>query len=291
MVALMIIPVNAETAVFTDYNSGMYGTINAWYWDNFDGTWSLNEPAYWHSVTNLTSCGLVALGLKIGTGGTASWGRVFVPVNISTIPVNATITNAVLQVSVTSGQLTNFPIVVHYASDYLYSNYSAHLCGLNGLSYPNNLTYPCDNAVLDTQDLSTGSPKNFTVTDAVRRVYNTTGLLTLVLVGDDEINNAGDTYINAENSTDLCSFGSDDGLKLYVTYTLRGGQNQSQLSGMGLYASNVTELGKGVGGFFYGVQFGLLPLVLGLMFVGAIGLFFYAIFNIVTTSVKEGFKK
>jgi hypothetical protein len=62
-------------------------------------------------------------------------------------------------------------------------------------------------------------------------------------------------------------------------------------SAMSVYASNITELGKGVGGFFYGLQFGVLNIMLGLLFVGVIGLFFYAVFNIVSTSVKEGFKK
>lgn len=54
---------------------------------------------------------------------------------------------------------------------------------------------------------------------------------------------------------------------------------------------NLSILGGEIGGFFQGIQGGLLSLLIGLAIVGGIGLMLYGMFVAITETVKGSFKR
>jgi hypothetical protein len=53
---------------------------------------------------------------------------------------------------------------------------------------------------------------------------------------------------------------------------------------------NLSALGEELGGFFSGIQDGLLTLLIGLAIVGGIGMLLYGMFIAISSTVKKGFR-
>lgn len=220
--------------------------------------------------------------------------RLYYTLDLNNLPEGSSISSAYFNFSsVFDGAMG---VRVYYAGD---SVFNQTLYNSGGYDYAvnqtcgnqfGNITSPCNSTPFYVYDW-TSCPvnHNFDVTELVKYGYTLPSKTIQIAIVPDETFGLLPTYNGCTFNKNLCiGYLNING---NLTYT---GTNAFTIfyeaPNLSSYTSNVTVLGQEVGGFLGGLQ-GLLSLLLGLIIVGVVGMFFYAVFVVVTGSVRKGFKK
>jgi hypothetical protein len=308
LVILLLIPVSAYSAVkvMNDTGSGLLDNYDCSFkYVDYDGSGSNIYCV--KDVGSYDSC----LGgfTNYRTYGTESvqwdWGcmsycihqtsRLYYTLDLNQLPIGSVIDSAYFNFSsMFDGAMG---IRLYYAGDepfnFSLSNSSGYYYTTNQTcgNHFGNITEPCNSTPFYVYDWTTCPVNhNFDVTELVKYGYLSPSKIIQIAVVPDETFGLLPTGNACNLNKNVCGVGVIN-INGNVTYT---GTNAFtifyQAPNHSSYASNVTVLGQQVGGFLGGLQ-GLLSFLLGLIIVGVVGMFFYAVFFVVTGSVKRGFKR